>query len=202
MDHSDDPTGWPQWDKDFYAPRPSRGQARAIAEYIRRKNLIHEPNREFVLLPMLLPSPSSVSDDLFFAAVSRLNRMAEEGDTDAREAVKSGEPSKMRQVLRREADRTWHEHINLRNQIARLAWREGKYDEAWSETEGILKLEPKEREAINIQGLIRHMRSDPDASKEFQRVFDLSDGASDEDRTWRTKSLNNLGLVELKRKTR
>lgn len=197
---SDDPTGWPQWDKGFFTTRESRGRTQAIADYIRRKNLVREPNREFVLLPMLLPSPRSEPDDLMFATLSRLNRMAEAGDADAREAVESGEPSKMRLVLQREVERTWREHMQLRCHVARLAQAEGKYDEAWKESDAILQQAPDEREAINIQGSVMYVRREPGAAGRFQRILELSRGDSHEDRTWRTKALSNLGLIELREK--
>jgi tetratricopeptide (TPR) repeat protein len=195
---ADDPTGHPHWHPEFYEPGESRSRTRAIADYIRRKGLLGEPNREFAILPLLLPGVRAMQDDLIFGAATRLSRLADDGDEDARAAAESSDTSMMRDVLKREATRTCLDYVKLLNQIAKLAMLQGQDVEAWAGTEEALTLVPNDRDAINLQGHIHLNRGEVDAGAErFQRVLELAGGGSTEDRVWRLKAYNNLGYVDL-----
>jgi tetratricopeptide (TPR) repeat protein len=100
-------------------------------------------------------------------------------------------------ALQREVKRLRDDEIKLRNQIAQLALLDGKTDDALRESEEILKQSPDDRDALNTQGNLARSKKDPDAASKYRRILELSFGNTVEDRSWRTRSRNNLAIVEM-----
>jgi len=107
---------------------------------------------------------------------------------------KSGDMTKLQQLLIEDRDHRRNELIQRNREIAAVAYLRGDIQTANNAVDEILKLLPDDIPALNQKGNIHLLQGRLDqAEQSFQRVFHLAQ--QQQDLLWQANALGNLGIV-------
>lgn len=132
-------------------------------------------------------------------AIERVRQLETQGNrpdvTEALDEVrKTGDTSRLLELLIKERDKYRDGLIQRNNEIAAVAFLRGDIDVALAATDEVLRLQPNDLISLNQRGHICQLRGNLDeAEKAYLRVQELALAANDA--KWQAIAMGNLGMI-------